>query len=665
MKSPSNTAKTTASSKPERVRDTQEGTPRQVTSGQKKLRRASALGIAGAVLYAGAYHEAPWLVWMLCGIVVVACARWKNLWLAAVPIAIFLGDFYPWTGRLWITERDLFLLSICVALLWTDDCWSGLALRRRRLWLGLPYVIMAGWSLIAGISSLPLSAIGDSLSLYTTSGNTVVIGKSLLVGLAFAPFLMRCGRSDQSVKWFRLGMQTSALMVALVVVWERMITVGLFDFSEQLRVSGTFSSMHIGGQHIDAFWAIAIPFVFQFWADKPNRALSTVAIWLLQLLSIFAIFSTMSRALIAYALVSIICLFLLRVALRGTERSGSANGDDRNLRMAAIKSWWRGAVLLLGVILSIGSAAGLWQYGDAVRARFSSSSQDWSTRVEHWSEVLSMVSKSDWRQQWLGHGLGSYPSFFRRAHHLPQHPLQLHAEERTVELAANQRLFLEQWVSSEAELPITVRAKVSLVDSKQLVADRAGHLNVHLCSKILLHSFDCQTGRLDVTGDSNVTSEVQLGATNSRWSGEFYFRRYCPLTLGFSAAGSEGESTIISEISAIDARGVSLIENGDFARGSDRWIFTSDDHLVWRAKNMWLHQLVEMGWLGVIALLVPIMVIVAGLLRSVWLDRDWNAAVVLWAILGFLAMGMFGTLIDVPWILTYMVILLVFVRREA
>ncbi len=624
----------------------------------RSLQRALALGIAGAVVYVGAHHEAPWLMWLLCGVLAAACARWENLWLAAVPLALTTGDLYPWTGRLWVTERDLLLLSVFVALLWTKPCWQFPALRRH--WLWLPYVVVAGVAFVQGMLTLPFTAIGDSLSLYTTSGNTLVIGKALLFGLAFAPYLRQCGRSQPSWQAFSLGMQLSALAVALVVVAERMVTVGLFDFSEPLRVSGPFSSMHLGDQHIDVFWGLAIPFVFQF---RTERSLSTLAVWLLQVLSVFAIFSTMSRALIAFALVSIVCLLVLRFALNGPVPRASTREDSRRLLMTQSKLRWRGASVLLGALLVGGSAVGLWRGGDAVRGRFASSSPDWTIRVEHWSEVYRLVAKSAWPRQLMGHGLGSYPSFFRGAQQLAEHPILLDGQNQSVELVANQELFMEQWISSEFELPVTVRARVEAVSRGQPALEQASYLNVHLCSKILLHSFDCETGRMDPTAAGQLLSEVQMGAANGLVSDGPWLRRYCPLTLGFSAVGADGGSVVISEISVTDARGSSLIENGDFSRGSQRWFFTSDDHLVWRAKNMWLHQLVEMGWLGVVALCLPIVGTLAGLLRCVWHDRDWQAAVLFWSLLGFLAIGLFGTLIDVPWILTSFIILLVYAHR--
>ncbi len=36
---------------------------------------------------------------------------------------------------------------------------------------------------------------------------------------------------------------------------------GAFDFTRQFRVSGPVFSMHIGGQHIDCYWSLALPFL--------------------------------------------------------------------------------------------------------------------------------------------------------------------------------------------------------------------------------------------------------------------------------------------------------------------------------------------------------------------------------------------------------------------
>ena len=44
-----------------------------------------------------------------------------------------------------------------------------------------------------------------------------------------------------------------------------------------------------------------------------------------------------------------------------------------------------------------------------------------------------------------------------------------------------------------------------------------------------------------------------------------------------------------------------LIENGDFSKGGNRWFFTTDNHLPWHIKHLWVQILFEQGWLGIVA----------------------------------------------------------------
>src|SRR5690606_16593201 len=55
------------------------------------------------------------------------------------------------------------------------------------------------------------------------------------------------------------GLVAGLAMVTLAVLWERQVYVGLADFENVFRVTGTFASMHTGGAYIEAFIAFAFP----------------------------------------------------------------------------------------------------------------------------------------------------------------------------------------------------------------------------------------------------------------------------------------------------------------------------------------------------------------------------------------------------------------------
>jgi hypothetical protein len=87
-------------------------------------------------------------------------------------------------------------------------------------------------------------------------------------------------------------------------------------------------------------------------------------------------------------------------------------------------------------------------------------------------------------------------------------------------------------------------------------------------------------------------------------------------------------------------------------RTSYPWIFTCDDHLVWRAKNFLVHAYYEQGLLGVAAWICLVLGSVSCGVRFIG-STKFDQQVIAWlglSVLGFVIVGMFGTLIDTPWI---------------
>ena len=154
--------------------------------------------------------------------------RYQTLWLVVTPLVIALGSLYPWTGNLTFQERDALLSAI-----------------------------------LAGRMVREMS--GDQLSLYTTRNNTLQQATGYAMAAAFVPLIFAAFRRDANhgvsanFQAFSTGMQLTAFFVSLIVVLERLVTVGVFNFKEELRATGPLVSMHIGGQHIDAFWGFALP----------------------------------------------------------------------------------------------------------------------------------------------------------------------------------------------------------------------------------------------------------------------------------------------------------------------------------------------------------------------------------------------------------------------
>ena len=626
---------------------------RTSTSFNNFSRRAAAIALAIGVCWLAASHPtAPLFMLGLCTFIGLLVLKIEGAWLIGIPIAIVSGSWYPWTGDLLVEERDLFLCTLLAGALWNNRS-AAVPKGTRLIWL--PFVALAAIAFANGVLLLPTAAESDSLSLYTTRSNAIVSAKALAIAFAFVPFLINAAWTDRKT-WvqLRLGMQISAVLVSLFVVAERLVSYGLFDFSNELRVSGPFASMHIGGMHIDAFWGLALPFVFQF---RTQRRGTTIALWAVQMLSAYTIFVTMSRALIGYATVSIVTLAALRLLSR--PECGAP------IKRAGImkKGWIAGFSVVIGTSLVLVGAGFLWSRGDAVRSRFDSTSADWRVRVNHWQGILGIVAEGDVWERWIGHGLGTYPLVYRDAMGLPGQPIALHNEngESAVQIFAGEKIYLEQWVPTELVPPLTLNARI------ESSPNPGCSVSVVLCHKLLLQSFESVGSKFEPVVSNEGLYAATLRATPMHIASDDARlpSRLRPVSLGFAVGGERGGWVKISEVSMVDAKGNSILRNGDFSNGSRYWYFTCDDHLVWRAKNTWVHLAVDMGWFGLGTFAFLVLTTLVRIVRTAWTQRDWPAAVLAWSLGGFLQMGLFGTLIDTPGILMLFLILLAFAQGYA
>ena len=104
----------------------------------------------------------------------------------------------------------------------------------------------------------------------------------------------------------------------------------------------------------------------------------------------------------------------------------------------------------------------------------------------------------------------------------------------------------------------------------------------------------------------------------------------------------------ITDLQLSDGRSRALLANGDFAGEMAHWFFSSDRyHLPWHIKNLPLHLLFDQGLLGL--LLFGALLLVAMLRLCFGRGREHVLAPALAAsLIGFLAVGLFDSLIDAP-----------------
>lgn len=383
-------------------------------------------------------------------------------------------------------------------------------------------------------------------------------------------------------------------------------------------------SSHIGGMQIDAYWAMLLPLLMIF--PKHGRL---AIVWIGYLTSVVlayvAIASTMSRGIfiVAGAQSAIVVGALLQIPVKRRDTVAShANG------IFAV-----GIAILLGLVL-------MFFFSEAIWSRMSTIRDDWIVRWSHWQQ-LCRAADGGVRHVVFGNGMGVVPNVIADANGLPARPAELKRKlrgESALQLVPGRSTFVEQLVDANAPGPwqLTVHAQ----------STGGARLGYHLCRKTLYRSFECIEGDLPQTSaaPSDATSTTVIYPDRLRPQKSRFMAP--PATFALSVAG-DASGVEVSSVQLKDAAGHELLHNGHFHQGSDFWFFTSDDLSAWRADNIWVHLFVEQGLFGVFAFAWLVGSTLWALLRNSFTNGDYFPISTASSILGFLAIGVIGSLVDV------------------
>ena len=280
------------------------------------------------------------------------------------------------------------------------------------------------------------------------------------------------------------------------------------------------------------------------------------------------------------------------------------------------------------------------------KERFSSVDADWAGRMEHWRDVLRTVE--DDNANWpFGLGLGRMPEafFWKNA------GADLPGSFLVVKEDGNQFLRLlgarfragygDPLRILQAVRPTTPRIQVSL----RTRSATSGQLQIYLCARHLIYNEHCEGTQVTVGPANNwVDQVVKIDASPFLYSGPPVPR---PLFLVLLTE-TQKISIDIDDVRVTGADGEELQRNGTFTAGMNHWFFSSDRiHLAWHAKNMFLHTFVEQGVIG-LALLAGMLLLAFGRLIAPIASGRHAAAAHGAALLGFVGVGMFDSLLDVP-----------------
>jgi hypothetical protein len=317
---------------------------------------------------------------------------------------------------------------------------------------------------------------------------------------------------------------------------------------------------------------------------------------------------------------------------------------------AATPAWpdklrWQG--IFISAAVAVSAVIAVFIGGAYMGDRFSTSTQDLDGRFQHWSLSTSMLQTP--LDHAFGKGLGRYPANYFFA--IPDGKFP--GTYRIVQEGGGAWLSLvgarhpmsfgdffrvSQRLEFAAAGPFVVTLKIRAKTDVRVHAE--------VCEKQLLYVAGCAVGNVRTkAGDGGWQSASIKLAGPELGGGPWYAPRIKMFSLGIANPSGAAD---IDEVALIGPGGEPLLANGDFSNDMEHWFFSSDhNHMPWHAKNILVNVLFDQGYFG---LALFLLMTVGALWRlNLGKARQHELAPYLSAaIIGFLVVGMFDSLIDVP-----------------
>jgi len=561
------------------------------------------------------------LLFLACGLAV-----WYRpiLVFAIVPAALPVLDLAPLSGRFFLDEFDLLLL-LCLPIAYLRRPSEKLPRRRSGLdGIFVFLVALFACSYLVGIARglLPWQfPDANAFNNYFSPYNALRVGKGALWGLLFYVVMKRFQATEvavrRSLEW---GMVAGLAMTVAVVIWERVAFSGLTNFSSNYRVTGPFSAIHTGGAQIEAYLAVAAPFLAALILRSSGWVVRSAGAFLL-LATTYCLMVTFSRnGYSAFAVASLV--FLVGAVLK--------------------EGLWRKRTLLLTAVAALMLAVALPIYkGEFAQTRMSQVEGDLDTRESHWADALSIRS-TDWLTTIFGMGVGRYPeSNYWRGTALRRtgtYRLEEEAGNGYLRLTSGDSIYVEQLVRIEPGQRYVLRLDVrpSIPNSK---------IAVPVCEKWMLTSYRCHWLSIKLGDEVGRWQSVASSFTARQpLSDKWFAARPVKLALYYSAKASTID---VDNVRLETVDGNNLLRNGDYSAGLDHWYFSTDGHLQWHIKSLPLSVLFDQGWFGLASLAALVSFALFRGLRGA-LAGDIHSSAALASLCAFLVVGIFDTVIDAP-----------------
>lgn len=561
----------------------------------------------------------PWLVPLLLALAAV-CWRWSGSWVWVVPAALPLLDFSSLSGRLFWNEFDTLLLLVLAAV------YARARVRPQISWPGrLPFAVYGASALLAlAIGLWPPAPLDlNAFTHYTSTYHALHAAKGLAFALAFLPLVKSEWQHDAPRFTSRLtvGMVLGLAGELAYVLWERATFSGLWNVDTDYRITGSFTGMHIGGASIEAYLVLAAPFVW-LWAWQRKRAWAVAGAAVLYAVAAYGVMVTFSRGgQAAFAIATLIALAGYGVLITKTRRHVVA-----------------GIVTLGAVVVVAGLVAWPIISGKFSQSRLATIEHDLGTRTDHWQDALAILAQAG--NPIVGVGAGTFPAAFYWYSSVPGRPATYafvrEGGNAFLRLGGGESLYFEQLV------PVDPGARYRLRIDLRSTAP-AATLTIPVCEKALLYSFTCAWGGIKLRPEAGWQRHEIAVSTDGFGPPGSPLQR--PVKL--SMFNQDAKTLVdVDNVALLDAYGRDLIRNGDFSAGMDRWFFSTDSHLPWHAKNLFVHVLFEQGWIGLTAFLALLATTAATLLRRA--ARDALAVTLFVGMTAFLVVGLVDSLIDEP-----------------
>ncbi len=314
---------------------------------------------------------------------------------------------------------------------------------------------------------------GGSDNPYLRPDNAFRIAKGFFAALALLPFLLRRQRTHaDAVALFGVGMLAGLSLVAIAALIERALFPGIFNFTSDYRIVATFSSMHLGGGHIGAYLAMALPFVVVGFI-RPSPA-KVVAMLLIVAMGGYTLVVTFARTAYAATLIAMAVVLLGWIVTAARRRNGTI--------VTAVFAVIVCSTLGVAVITATFDTPYMFSRLEAVVPDLAMREYNWRTGIAQRDGTIEAVL--------FGMGLGTYPRVVL-AHsrkgddHAPTNFVAKRAGEGSfLSIATGLTLYFVQRVSIDPDQSYKFSAKLRSPDGK-------GTLSALLCENMLLYSDNC------------------------------------------------------------------------------------------------------------------------------------------------------------------------------